>query len=641
MKIFKDPKIKEKTLEEFIDLTDSFSAEIDYDSYYYLTESFCVAIFMKVVFVNFGEDIEDRLDYILIAPRDGKTEYEAIERKLNELKKKVADNPKVNKYKTALRKYKKNICDIPMFEPYQKAEAEDCFYQSLVNVNYEPILENSNNYVVLDVETNGLRKKDDDLLSISIYDPSKKICYNRFLPLDLQPIVKTTDINGISETDLKEQKHLTQSEVDKIIEYFDLNNKTILTFSGNGTFDMGFFKNYLNRHGIIGLDNVVEDNIKKYVPTGLYGFQNSASKDNLCKLFNIEGVQDIHSSLNDCVLEWKLFEKFVGLKPFRINNTFYKFNKDYVIPVTVLTKNTKLFKYAGIELHILGTTECIYQYRVSDKALNSIKQFSNNVTGISFEHILYASLETINCDNTNFLIQNKMKLEPIATVKQNVEEVMVDVDDDGLLVALDEKHEEYIKQVNNVALSIKQEMSEVINFIKENIFQKEKIYKSELVISEDKKVLAICDLSSDSAVLEVKAYRPPLSLLGYIDFSFAHQLYYQAKGRNIYYLSFSISEEYNEHSGKKEAAECLFEIHKVNILILTKEEYLERIHKPTRFEKDIIAFLEQNPNATLELLSKEFKCSKRSASCYLNALLSKGLIEVSGPKSKRVWSIKK
>lgn len=40
------------------------------------------------------------------------------------------------------------------------------------------------NYVVFDVETNGLRSKYDDLLSISFYKPDDKKIYNKFLPLE-------------------------------------------------------------------------------------------------------------------------------------------------------------------------------------------------------------------------------------------------------------------------------------------------------------------------------------------------------------------------------------------------------------------------------------------------------------------------
>lgn len=72
-------------------------------------------------------------------------------------------------------------------------------------------------YVVLDLETNGLRTANDDLLSISLYDPSTGKIYNRLLPLELQPTVLTTYINGIDDTDVENAVPLSQKEFDDLI----------------------------------------------------------------------------------------------------------------------------------------------------------------------------------------------------------------------------------------------------------------------------------------------------------------------------------------------------------------------------------------------------------------------------------------
>ena len=71
--------------------------------------------------------------------------------------------------------------------------------------------------LVLDVETNGLSSKQCDLLSLAIYCPDKEKMYNRFLPLELNDSVLTTNINGITEEMLKGAVALSQEEVDKII----------------------------------------------------------------------------------------------------------------------------------------------------------------------------------------------------------------------------------------------------------------------------------------------------------------------------------------------------------------------------------------------------------------------------------------
>ena len=60
---------------------------------------------------------------------------------------------------------------------------------------------NPTKYVVFDVETNGLKSKKDDLLSISFYKPDDGKEYSKFLPLELNRKIVTTHINGITEKD--------------------------------------------------------------------------------------------------------------------------------------------------------------------------------------------------------------------------------------------------------------------------------------------------------------------------------------------------------------------------------------------------------------------------------------------------------
>lgn len=103
-------------------------------------------------------------------------------------------------------------------------------------------------YVVFDVETNGLKSKQADLLSISFYKPDDGKEYSKFLPLELNRKIVTTHINGITEQDLVGATALTQLEFDRIVEEFELEKRIILIYAG-GNFDASFLSAYMKGIG--------------------------------------------------------------------------------------------------------------------------------------------------------------------------------------------------------------------------------------------------------------------------------------------------------------------------------------------------------------------------------------------------------
>lgn len=608
MKLFADSRVKYISLDDYIKITDSFSIQDDYNenANYYMTESFGIIAKFKTVSVNFGMDFEDRFDYFIVALRDGKTEYDAINKRIAKYEKLIEKNPNDNKSKNALRKYKKVIKDIPEYKPYSPAGSGDSFDESLIDVEYEGNKELAKDYVVLDVETNGLSKKNDDLLSISIYDPLKKVCYNRFLPLDMQPSVATSYINGINDSDLKDRLHINQAEADKIIEFFNLKNRTLLVY-GPDDFDSLFVQNYFQRQGLTGFEDLRFENIKRHIPSGAFDLAGSASKDNMCKLFGIDGVEEVHSGLNDCLLEWKLFEKFIEYKPIRIGNKFYKFNKNYVVPVTVLIQNPKIYQYTDIPIrYVLGDIKRVFHYDISEKTLNKIKRFDTNITGISLENIIYASLGAIEQNNSSFLIQNKMQLEKIATIERNINEIPITIGEDGLVEAVNEKDKEFIEEVNDVALAIKNELNPTFEFIKNNVFVNEEILSQELVLSENDRVLALCDLSSKSAVMEIKTVSPSVNNIGYLDPKITYQLYYQAKKRSAYYLHIFIGGGYERLDKTQAPRYCSIDISKIELNEYTKEDYEKMLCKLTMQEEIILEFIKNNPNCQYKDLEQAF-----------------------------------
>ena len=87
------------------------------------------------------------------------------------------------------------------------------------------------NDVFLDLETTGLNPLFDDVISIALFQPSTGKKFQKYLPLEKQSTIseEITAINGITEKTLKDATPLTQSDIDKLIEFFDIkqNNLTI------------------------------------------------------------------------------------------------------------------------------------------------------------------------------------------------------------------------------------------------------------------------------------------------------------------------------------------------------------------------------------------------------------------------------
>ena len=83
----------------------------------------------------------------------------------------------------------------------------------------------------------------------------------------------------------------------------------------------------------------------------------------------------------------------------------------------------------------------------------------------------------------------------------------------------------------------------VYQFLKEKVFANEDVLSQELCISDDGKILALCDLSSKSKVVEIKTYGV-LSGENKISSLLARQLYYESKGRETYVLSLEFEKHF-------------------------------------------------------------------------------------------------
>ena len=381
----------------------------------------------------------------------------------------------------------------------------------------------SSKYVVLDVETNGLSSLECDLLSISIYKPDDKKTLERFLPLELDYDVYTTHINGITKKMLKNKTPLTQEEFDNIIDKFDLENRIILHY---GHIDQKFIKNYLKRKKISGYEKLNFYNFKHDIISSRFS-EGNVTKDNLCRIYGIDNVTEIHNGLNDCILEWKLFEKMNGKKLIIIRDTVNEFNKDYYIPASYLQTYSN-FKYVIDYPKIKYNMVPIKSINITSKKL---KKFDTNISGMVIEHLINTMLEVedVNDKTKDFQIENRNKLKYIGTLPSRYSTLTAIFNNDGTITAVNKKDEKKVEEINDVTLEIKKEIVPLIEYIKRDIFKNKKIMSQELIINEKDRVIAKCDLSSEDTILEIKMYNARIDDLKY-------QLYYESNNREIYIL---------------------------------------------------------------------------------------------------------
>ena len=383
-------------------------------------------------------------------------------------------------------------------------------------------------YVVFDVETNGLKSKEDDLLSISFYKPDDDTFYNRFLPLELAKKVKTTEYNGIRTEDLVGLEPLSQSEFDKLIESFELDKRTILTYSGGG-FDERFLREYLHRKRIYGFDRLKFYNFKKQLISSRFSGGN-VTKDNLCLLFGIKNVQKVHSGINDCKLEWELFKKLNGhyylITEGEKGDNVFRMSPDYIIPVSFFSYYHNMDRLINNRPYIVCESSELERFEIDATGL---KKFETNFNGMIIEHLIDTMLGVQEIDSRDFLLKNKSKLEYIGYIPSPYNKVPMVFNPDGTVTAVHREDKKRERELNNEMTILRDNLVPLVEYIRNVIFQGKSIKSQELVVNKEYNILALCDLSSDDAVLEIKTNNGDTSL-------YKEQLFYEANGRRCYHL---------------------------------------------------------------------------------------------------------
>lgn len=384
-------------------------------------------------------------------------------------------------------------------------------------------MNNLSKYVVLDVETNGLSSTDNDLLSISIYDPTNNKTYDRFLPLELNSFVYTTHINGITDEMLKNKEPIIQEEFDELINDFDLYNRIILTY---GSIDKTFIKAYCKRHKLKGFDNLNFYNFKRQIIASGFSSGN-VTKDNLCKIYNIDNVQVVHSGHNDCLLEWELFKKIYNKFLLVTGNNVFELNDKYIVPVSYLQVYTN-FKYFRDIPKVYIKTRTIRKFELNKR---KITRFDTNVSGMSIEHLINTMLDVEKINSLDFELKNKSNLNFIGSLPSVFNEIPISLSKDGTIKSLDKEYEKYIESVNKTTEQLRKQIAPLIDYIKTKIFKDKKIYSQELIVNKENNISSKCDLSNDEAVLEIKTNY-------HLDFEkIKLQLFYESNNRPTYVLN--------------------------------------------------------------------------------------------------------
>lgn len=245
-------------------------------------------------------------------------------------------------------------------------------------------------------------------------------------------------LKTITDKDLIGATALSQDEFDYIVDEFELEKRTILIYAG-GNFDKVFLSEYMKRHQISGFDKLRFYNFKRNIISSKYSHGN-ITKDNLWSIFNIDGVKQVHNSLNDCKLEWKLFERMGGyyylVTEGNGGDNVFRLNEDYIIPASLLSSHPNLSRILTERPYIECQSKVIKSFEIDAKG---IEKFPTNFTGMTIEHLINSMLEVDKQNSLPFLEENKRKLDFIGKIDNGILALPMVFNLDGTVTALHKK----------------------------------------------------------------------------------------------------------------------------------------------------------------------------------------------------------
>lgn len=238
--------------------------------------------------------------------------------------------------------------------------------------------------------------------------------------------------------------------------------------------------------------------------------------------------------MNDCALEWELFKKLDGryllarITPGGPHVGQWRLsilNSGYILPISYLTTYANLDRIIE-RPYICCESTTVYSLEI---ARGLIKRFPSNYSGMTIEHLIDTMLGVTKEDNSAFLAQNAAKNELLGYMPSYLHITPMSFNADGTVTAAHKEDKPLEIALNATIKELRRQITPLVEFVREEIFHGQPITSQELVIDDDRDILALCDLSSPDAILEIKtsSCNPEWH---------AEQLYYEAHGRTSYLL---------------------------------------------------------------------------------------------------------
>ena len=285
-------------------------------------------------------------------------------------------------------------------------------------------------------------------------------------------------------------------------------------------------------------------NFKKNIISSRFSHGN-ITKDNLCSIFEVDGIKTVHSGSNDCKLEWKLFEKMEGyfylVTEGNGEDNVFRLNEDYIIPASLLSSHPNLSYILSERPYIECQSTPVKAFEIDAKG---IEKFQTNITGMTIEHLINSMLDVDVQNSRQFLLKNKLKLDFIGKIPNGVLMMPMSFNPDGTVTALHKEDMQMEKRINSTNKNLKEQIRPLVDFIKYEIFKNERILSQELVVDYKNNILALCDLSTDKTILEIKTDNADA-------LAYKEQFFYEAKGRAIYHLKMEWVKDWNTDLLKK------------------------------------------------------------------------------------------